>query len=876
MEKAPTSDLSNQIKNYEKLHEIYQDYAQTLEDFFKNACQEAVPQAIIQTRAKSLSSFAEKAIRKAKEYPDPINQFGDLCGARIIVHTSEQVKWVNEFIESNFDVIEKEDVQKRLGENQFGYLSIHYIVKLLPEHNYVIPMKTHRELLGKKAEVQVKTILQHAWSDILHDRTYKRNIKLPEDIKRNSAILAALLEESDDKFGQVVERTDNYFLNYSAYMTREEIIKEIKTLKEILQLEPKEENKPSTALKLARLTSLISSDPNIVIDQLEPYQNIQGKERHYIMLELGYAICKAHRNNPKSDEYKKGQDLFETVLDNCTNSNCSGVIDKNQISALRARAHAKLAWSDEPFKEKIYKVSDQYQKALKSEPCNPYFLTESLAYKCALHKTNAIPEELHIQINAALATCTSHALAGMELPQAHFSRGRLYLLMGEYDTAYGYYALGIHHFLDKEHFTPNDALEREEEWLNLLACPDEDENIDHIRTLLLLGKAVLDDKDAKKELFKDSQKTKMPEIIGDVMIVAGGASYMNNADCKKARELISVVLHGFEGTIISGGTTAGIPGIVGEVANDLIKAGKKIKLYGYIPTHLPSDAPKSPYYHAITCSDRNFSAEQLHQSWIDILKAGIDPASVKLIGINGGKISMMEYKLAAALGAKTSIILKTGRAADELAADAEWNKAPNMMFIPNDPASISQFLFQEKYPFDPEKKEELAQHAHQAYFDKRIKENSDDALKYWSNLDENLRNSNRQQVECSVINLRKAGFDVKLVEIPDPQKETFSDEEIEILAELEHGRWNAERLLEGWRYGPVKDGAQKTNPSLIAWEDLSNKIKEYDREAVKAFPEILAKAGLEIFRMKDQKNIFVRTKELLATKFEFSKEKPKK
>jgi ppGpp synthetase/RelA/SpoT-type nucleotidyltranferase len=876
MEKATTSDLSNQIKNYEKLYEIYQAYALTLEDFFKNACQEAVPQAIIQTRAKSLSSFAEKAIRKAKEYPDPINQFGDLCGARIIVHTNEQVKWVNEFVEKNFEVVEKEDVQRRLGENQFGYLSIHYIVKLMPEHDYVIPKQTHRELIGKKAEVQVKTILQHAWSDILHDRTYKRSIKLPEDIKRNSAILAALLEESDDKFGQVVERTDNYFLNYSAYMTREEIIKEIETLQEILQLEPNKENKPSTALKLARLTSLISSDPNTVINQLEPYLGVQGKERPYIMLELGYAICRAHRNNPKSKEYKKGQELFETVLETCSEMKCSGVIDKSQIAALIAQVYAKLAWSYEPLKGRINKTSDLYYKALKSEPCNPYFLSESLAYKCALRKMNAVPEELHIQIKAAIATCTSHALAGMELPQAHFSRGRLCLLMGEYETAYGYYALGIHHFLDKEHFTPNDALEREEEWLNLLACPDDDENIDHVRTLLMLGKTVSGDEEAKKELFKNSQKTKMPEIRGDVMIVAGGASYMNNADYKTARELIRIALHGFEGTIISGGTTAGIPGIVGEVVNELLNAGKRITLLGYIPTHLPSDAPKSPYYKTIKCSGGNFSAEQLHQSWIDILKAGIDPASVKLIGINGGKISMMEYKLAAALGAKTSIILKTGRAADELADDTEWKKTPNMMFIPNDPASISQFLFQEKYPFDPKKKEELAQHAHQAYFDKRIKENPDDALRYWVDLKENLRNSNRLQVECSVINLRKAGFDVQPVEKPDPQKETFSDEEIEILAELEHGRWNAERLLEGWKYGPVKDGTQKINPSLIAWEDLSNKIKEYDREAVKAFSEILAKAGLEIFRMKNQKKIFDKTKEMLAMKYEFSKEKPKK
>jgi len=219
------SDLGQQILNYEGLYEVYTSYASMLEEYFEKACKDAIPEAIIRTRVKTLSSFAEKAIRKAKEYPNPINQLGDLCGARIIVHTYEQVEWVNKFLEKNFEVIEKEDVQERLGENQFGYLSVHFIINIKPDHDYGLNPDIQQKIVGKKAEVQVRTILQHAWSDILHDRTYKKKISLPEDIKRNSAILAALLEEGDEKFARVVERTDNYFLNYSAYMTREEIKK---------------------------------------------------------------------------------------------------------------------------------------------------------------------------------------------------------------------------------------------------------------------------------------------------------------------------------------------------------------------------------------------------------------------------------------------------------------------------------------------------------------------------------------------------------------------------------------------------------------------------------------------------------------------------
>ena len=36
----------------------------------------------------------------------------------------------------------------------------------------------------------------------------------------------------------------------------------------------------------------------------------------------------------------------------------------------------------------------------------------------------------------------------------------------------------------------------------------------------------------------------------------------------------------------------------------------------------------------------------------------------------------------------------------------------------------------------------------------------------------------------------------------------------------QHDRWRAERLADGWKYGPVKDPAQKTNPLLVEFEDL--------------------------------------------------------
>ena len=67
------------------------------------------------------------------------------------------------------------------------------------------------------------------------------------------------------------------------------------------------------------------------------------------------------------------------------------------------------------------------------------------------------------------------------------------------------------------------------------------------------------------------------------------------------------------------------------------------------------------------------------------------------------------------------------------------------------------------------------------------------------------------------------------------------------MAEMEHGRWIIERLSDGWRYGP-RDDARKLHNCLVSWAELSEDIKKHDRNAVRSFPSILAKAGLEVYR----------------------------
>jgi hypothetical protein len=91
-------------------------------------------------------------------------------------------------------------------------------------------------------------------------------------------------------------------------------------------------------------------------------------------------------------------------------------------------------------------------------------------------------------------------------------------------------------------------------------------------------------------------------------------------------------------------------------------------------------------------------------------------------------------------------------------------------------------------------------------------------------------------------------FETAPAEGSRPAAFEFTPEEIERLAEMEHGRFNAERLLDGWRYGSPKDVARKISPYLVPWAELPEDVKKWDCDAVKEIPALLTMVGMQICR----------------------------
>lgn len=158
-------------------------------------------------RTKTVESVSGKF--KRKRYTDPKSEISDLSGIRVIAFIEADVQKITNLVRKSFNVHTDKSLDKtdELGTDRAGYRSIHLVCDLggsrgqLPEY---APFK------GMLFEVQVRTVLQHAWAEIEHDRNYKFSGVLPPNLERRLNLAAATLEMVDREFDSVAADIDSY------------------------------------------------------------------------------------------------------------------------------------------------------------------------------------------------------------------------------------------------------------------------------------------------------------------------------------------------------------------------------------------------------------------------------------------------------------------------------------------------------------------------------------------------------------------------------------------------------------------------------------------------------------------------------------------
>lgn len=159
----------------------------------------------IEHRLKTESSLAGKLLR----YGDKFQIFDDLLdllGTRVICFFADEVDEVGKMVEQVFAVDWEHSSDKRalLKADTFGYLSLHYICYLPSGAGWP------DRICGLKFEIQIRTVLQHAWAAIEHDLGYKSQFGVPRAIRREFSRVAGLLELADEEFVRVRDGMGSY------------------------------------------------------------------------------------------------------------------------------------------------------------------------------------------------------------------------------------------------------------------------------------------------------------------------------------------------------------------------------------------------------------------------------------------------------------------------------------------------------------------------------------------------------------------------------------------------------------------------------------------------------------------------------------------
>lgn len=160
----------------------------------------------IEGRIKTFQSITEKASRKNRAL-QCVTDFDDYVGIRVIVLFKSDIDKTCALIKRHFSVVDEENVAERLDDNQFGYQSTHYTVKL-PAAWLTVP--TFAGLNSYKAEVQVRTLSQHIWAVASHKLQYKHESNVPTPVRRSINRVSALLETVDLEFERVLEDREVY------------------------------------------------------------------------------------------------------------------------------------------------------------------------------------------------------------------------------------------------------------------------------------------------------------------------------------------------------------------------------------------------------------------------------------------------------------------------------------------------------------------------------------------------------------------------------------------------------------------------------------------------------------------------------------------
>ncbi|MGG0340024.1 (p)ppGpp synthetase [Priestia megaterium] len=216
----------NILDQYDSKRVLFLEYEQKIKGLIESLIKEkGIIIHAIESRVKERDSLSKKIKKKQDKYND-LREVTDTLGLRIITYFEDDVDKVADLLQEQFNLDEENSVDKRMKNdpNVFGYSSLHYILNLKEPRASLPEYTRYTEL---KFELQIRSILQHAWAEIEHDIGYKSEQEIPKVVRRDFSRIAGLLELADKEFIRLKDFLENYTQDIEAKIQNDSLDLEI-------------------------------------------------------------------------------------------------------------------------------------------------------------------------------------------------------------------------------------------------------------------------------------------------------------------------------------------------------------------------------------------------------------------------------------------------------------------------------------------------------------------------------------------------------------------------------------------------------------------------------------------------------------------------
>jgi putative GTP pyrophosphokinase len=205
--RPPRAEVEELIADFERLEPTLAALCARTKALIEACLQDAgIRYQSIQARVKTKRKLREKYLNPEKDYRR-LSDITDLAGLRVITYYDDEVDRVAGVIEKEFRINTKESVDKRdIDPDRFGYRAINFVCGHSEKRTTDVEYK---RFAGVLCEIQITSILGHAWSEIEHE-WYDMRDAYPRDVKRRFSRIAALFELAGQEFVDIRDSRAKY------------------------------------------------------------------------------------------------------------------------------------------------------------------------------------------------------------------------------------------------------------------------------------------------------------------------------------------------------------------------------------------------------------------------------------------------------------------------------------------------------------------------------------------------------------------------------------------------------------------------------------------------------------------------------------------